>query len=147
LARSNAAGSATACRLMLPRMWPRRVVQHEARVIDAVDEQRRRRAFRFGAGRAEALDVEFPQRAAELRHARAALGLVPRVNVEDAQPIAVEGHRLAVALIPVLAVLLLVVGGTCGLPAGIGFVTAVALGWSTYEHLHQSIHVNGPRSA
>jgi sterol desaturase/sphingolipid hydroxylase (fatty acid hydroxylase superfamily) len=47
----------------------------------------------------------------------------------------------------VLAVLLLGVGGTCGLPAGVGFVAAVSLGWSTYEWLHQSIHVNGPRSA
>ena len=49
--------------------------------------------------------------------------------------------------VPVLAVLLLVVGSTCGLPAGFGFVAAVSLGWSTYEWLHQSIHVNGPRGA
>jgi sterol desaturase/sphingolipid hydroxylase (fatty acid hydroxylase superfamily) len=49
--------------------------------------------------------------------------------------------------IPVLAVLLFVVAGTCGLPVGVGFVAAVALGWSTYERLHQSIHLNGPRSA
>jgi hypothetical protein len=49
--------------------------------------------------------------------------------------------------IPVLSVLLLAVGGTCGLPAGFGFVTAVSLGWTTYEWLHQSIHVNGPRGA
>lgn len=49
--------------------------------------------------------------------------------------------------VPVLAVLLLVVAGTCGLPAGAGFVAAVAVGWTTYERLHQSIHVNGPRSA
>lgn len=49
--------------------------------------------------------------------------------------------------VPVLAVLLLIVGGTCGLPAGLGFVAAVSLGWTTYEWLHQSIHVNGPRSA
>jgi sterol desaturase/sphingolipid hydroxylase (fatty acid hydroxylase superfamily) len=49
--------------------------------------------------------------------------------------------------VPVLAVLLLVVGGLCGLPAGFGFVAAVSLGWTTYEWLHQSIHVNGPRSA
>jgi sterol desaturase/sphingolipid hydroxylase (fatty acid hydroxylase superfamily) len=26
-------------------------------------------------------------------------------------------------------------------------VAAVAVGWTTYEWLHQSIHVNGPRSA
>jgi len=49
--------------------------------------------------------------------------------------------------VPVLAVLLLVVGGTLGLPAGFGCVAAVSLGWTTYEWLHQSIHVNGPRSA
>lgn len=49
--------------------------------------------------------------------------------------------------IPVLASLLLVVGGAFGLPAGVGFVAAVALGWTVYEHLHQSIHVKGPRSA
>jgi hypothetical protein len=48
--------------------------------------------------------------------------------------------------VPVLALLLLVVGGTCGLPAGFGFVAAVSLGWSAYEWLHQSIHVQGPRS-
>ena len=49
--------------------------------------------------------------------------------------------------VPVLAVLLLIVGGACGLPAGLGFVAAVSLGWTTYESLHQSIHVNGPRGA
>jgi len=49
--------------------------------------------------------------------------------------------------VPVLGVLLLIVGGTLGLPAGLGCVGAVALGWSTYEWLHQSIHVNGPRGA
>ena len=47
--------------------------------------------------------------------------------------------------VPVLAVLLLVVGGVLGLSAGLGFVAAVSLGWVTYESLHQSIHVNGPR--
>ena len=30
--------------------------------------------------------------------------------------------------------------------AAIGFVTAVAIGWTTYEVLHQSIHVRGPRT-
>ena len=49
--------------------------------------------------------------------------------------------------VPVLAVILIIVGGTCGLPAGLGFVAAVSLGWTAYEWLHQSIHVNGPRSA
>ena len=49
--------------------------------------------------------------------------------------------------VPVLAVLLLIVGGACGLPAGLGCVAAVSLGWTTYESLHQSIHVNGPRGA
>jgi sterol desaturase/sphingolipid hydroxylase (fatty acid hydroxylase superfamily) len=49
--------------------------------------------------------------------------------------------------VPVLAALLLVVGGTCGLTAGLGFVAAVALGWTVYERLHQSIHVHGPRNA
>ena len=49
--------------------------------------------------------------------------------------------------LPVLAVLLFIVGGACGLTAGLGFVAAVALGWTTYEWLHQSIHVNGPRGA
>ena len=46
---------------------------------------------------------------------------------------------------PVLAVLFLVVTGFFGLPAGLGCIAAVAIGWSTYEVLHQSIHVNGPR--
>ena len=47
--------------------------------------------------------------------------------------------------VPVLAVLLFVVGGALGLSAGLGCVAAVSLGWTTYEWLHQSIHVNGPR--
>jgi sterol desaturase/sphingolipid hydroxylase (fatty acid hydroxylase superfamily) len=47
--------------------------------------------------------------------------------------------------IPVLLVLMLVVGGVFGAAAGLGCVAAVALGWTTYESLHQSIHVNGPR--
>ena len=48
---------------------------------------------------------------------------------------------------PVLAGLFLLVGGTCGLTAGLGFVAAVALGWTAYERLHQAIHVRGPRNA
>ncbi len=47
--------------------------------------------------------------------------------------------------VPVIAVLLLLTGGIFGLSAGLGCVAAVALGWSTYESLHQSIHVKGPR--
>lgn len=33
-----------------------------------------------------------------------------------------------------------------GLPAALGGVAALALGWATYETLHKSIHVNGPRT-
>jgi sterol desaturase/sphingolipid hydroxylase (fatty acid hydroxylase superfamily) len=47
--------------------------------------------------------------------------------------------------VPVLLVLMLLVSSLFGLFAGLGCVTAVAIGWSTYEVLHQSIHVNGPR--
>jgi sterol desaturase/sphingolipid hydroxylase (fatty acid hydroxylase superfamily) len=46
--------------------------------------------------------------------------------------------------LPVLGVLLALVGLPCGLGAGLGFVCAVALGWTAYEWLHQSIHVKGP---
>lgn len=46
--------------------------------------------------------------------------------------------------VPVLLVLLIVVGGLWGFAAGLGCVTAVALGWSIYESLHESIHVKGP---
>jgi len=49
--------------------------------------------------------------------------------------------------IPVLAVVFLAVGAGFGLAAGLGFVAAVSVGWTTYECLHQSIHINGPRSA
>ena len=48
---------------------------------------------------------------------------------------------------PVLVGLLLVVGSACGPGAALGCVAAVSLGWATYEWLHQSIHVHGPRSA
>lgn len=47
--------------------------------------------------------------------------------------------------VPVLLAALLLVGGLLGLAAGLGSVAAIALGWTTYEVLHQSIHVNGPR--
>jgi hypothetical protein len=47
--------------------------------------------------------------------------------------------------VPVLAVLLVAWGAAFGVAAGLGFVAAVALGWTTYERLHQSIHVHGPR--
>src|SRR5437867_2128754 len=44
------------------------------------------------------LDIERAQGAAELREARATLGALAGAHVEDAQPIAVEGHRLPVLL-------------------------------------------------
>jgi sterol desaturase/sphingolipid hydroxylase (fatty acid hydroxylase superfamily) len=48
--------------------------------------------------------------------------------------------------VPVLGVL----GGgltwLVGVPFGLGFLASVVAGWVTYEWLHQSIHVNGPRS-
>ena len=69
-----------------------------------------------------------------LKHHRDILYFTPR-------PLKIRGA------VPVLAVLLLAVGGMCGLPAGLGFVTAVSIGWVAYEHLHQSIHVRGPRNA
>jgi sterol desaturase/sphingolipid hydroxylase (fatty acid hydroxylase superfamily) len=46
--------------------------------------------------------------------------------------------------LPVLATLLLVASALFGLAVGLGFVAAVAIGWTIYEWLHQSIHVNGP---
>lgn len=46
--------------------------------------------------------------------------------------------------LPVLSVLLLLVSALVGIAAGVGFVAAVALGWTIYEWLHQSIHVHGP---
>lgn len=49
--------------------------------------------------------------------------------------------------IPVLAIVSAGVSVACGLPAGLGATIGVAAGWSTYEVVHQSIHVNGPRSA
>jgi sterol desaturase/sphingolipid hydroxylase (fatty acid hydroxylase superfamily) len=33
-----------------------------------------------------------------------------------------------------------------GLPCALGGVAALSLGWTTYETLHKSIHVNGPRT-
>jgi len=48
--------------------------------------------------------------------------------------------------VPVLGLLLAVAGLTVGLPAGVGVVGAVAVGWTAYEWLHQSIHVAGPRN-
>ena len=48
--------------------------------------------------------------------------------------------------VPVLAIL----GGgliwLAGVPFGAGFIASIIAGWITYEWLHQSIHVNGPRS-
>ena len=49
--------------------------------------------------------------------------------------------------VPVLAGVFLIVSGTCGLTVAGGFVTALAVGWTAYERLHQSIHVRGPRTA
>ena len=49
--------------------------------------------------------------------------------------------------IPVLAGVLAGVSAAFGLPAGIGATSGVAVGWTIYEVVHQSIHVNGPRSA
>jgi sterol desaturase/sphingolipid hydroxylase (fatty acid hydroxylase superfamily) len=48
--------------------------------------------------------------------------------------------------VPVLGVLMIVVGALFGPAAGLGFVAALSLGWWTYEWLHQSIHVKGPRN-
>src|SRR5438128_12502191 len=55
-------------------------------------------SFGFGAARAEELDIERAQGATELREARATLGALAGVHREDAQPIAVESHRLPVLL-------------------------------------------------
>lgn len=48
--------------------------------------------------------------------------------------------------VPVLVIL----GGgltwLVGIPFGLGFLGSIVAGWTTYEWLHQSIHVNGPRS-
>ncbi|MBI3785476.1 MAG: sterol desaturase family protein [Deltaproteobacteria bacterium] len=46
--------------------------------------------------------------------------------------------------VPVLSILLLSTSALFGLAVGLGFISAVALGWVSYEWLHQSIHVNGP---
>ena len=46
--------------------------------------------------------------------------------------------------VPVLSALLIIASALFGLAVGLGFVSAVAAGWTTYEWLHQSIHVNGP---
>ncbi|MFM7143065.1 MAG: sterol desaturase family protein [Alphaproteobacteria bacterium] len=49
--------------------------------------------------------------------------------------------------IPVLAAVMAGVGAGFGLAAGLGVTIGVATGWTVYEVVHQSIHVNGPRSA
>ena len=56
------------------------------------------RPFAWGLYGAETVDVEVPQRAPELRAPGAALGAVAGLHVKDTVPIAVERHRLAVAL-------------------------------------------------
>ncbi len=48
--------------------------------------------------------------------------------------------------VPVLAIVGLVAGYLAGVPFAVGFLLSVAAGWVTYEVLHQSIHVNGPRN-
>jgi len=52
----------------------------------------------FGAAGTEQVDVERAQGAAELREARSGLGPLAGLDMKDAQPIAVEGHRLAMSL-------------------------------------------------
>lgn len=49
--------------------------------------------------------------------------------------------------LPVLGGVLLATGLLWNGPAALGSTLAVALGWSLYEWLHQSIHVRGPRNA
>jgi sterol desaturase/sphingolipid hydroxylase (fatty acid hydroxylase superfamily) len=48
--------------------------------------------------------------------------------------------------VPVLAGLGVAAWAAVGAAFAAGFVAAVAAGWTTYEALHQSIHVNGPRT-
>lgn len=45
---------------------------------------------------------------------------------------------------PVLGLLLAAAWALFGLAVGLAFVVAVAIGWTAYEGLHQSIHVKGP---
>lgn len=49
-----------------------------------------------------------------------------------------------VGALPVLGLLLLISAALFGIAVAAGFVAAVAVGWTIYEWLHQSIHVNGP---
>lgn len=49
--------------------------------------------------------------------------------------------------VPVLGLAGLLLWLPFGLPVAVGGVAALALGWTTYETLHKSIHVNGPRTA
>src|SRR5213594_437505 len=60
------------------------VLQGAVRALDA--------AFGLRAVGTEAVDVELAERAAELGETRPALGAIARLDVKDAQPIAVEGH-------------------------------------------------------
>ncbi len=48
--------------------------------------------------------------------------------------------------VPVLGVLGAITGWLVGAPFAVGFTLAVAAGWTTYELLHQAIHVRGPRT-
>ncbi len=49
--------------------------------------------------------------------------------------------------VPLLAILGVATGVPLGVAFAVGFVAAVAAGWTTYEVLHQSIHVRGPTTA
>ena len=48
--------------------------------------------------------------------------------------------------IPVLGGAFLLLWLALGLPAALGGFIALSLGWTTYEALHKSIHVRGPRT-
>jgi len=48
--------------------------------------------------------------------------------------------------IPVLGLAGVLVGIAFGVYTAVGGVAALALGWTTYEVLHKSIHVKGPRT-
>jgi sterol desaturase/sphingolipid hydroxylase (fatty acid hydroxylase superfamily) len=50
-------------------------------------------------------------------------------------------------IVPVLALPGLALWHTVGAVFAVSFVVSLTIGWVTYEWLHQSIHVNGPRSA
>lgn len=49
--------------------------------------------------------------------------------------------------IPLLLLLGIGSGWLIGTGFAVGFTAAIATGWTTYEYLHQSIHVRGPTTA